>query len=213
MNADEAVVKIAANTACTAADATVKAGAVTAVLGKTAARGLIKNGVRGLLGKNAISGTVAASVDFAKDLVLAAQGKLEAREVAGRAAKTGLQVAAGGAAFEIGRSLAVALGASGAPGAFLPIGAGLACSIVIASALNLAIEVGIERPFRELMINTENLYDSLICLDQAARDMGLGQQMFGQFLEENLRLDQNLKTVMKQNRQLSDKMWDAVSAI
>ena len=211
LSGEEAVAKICSNTLCTAADATIKAGAITAVTGKLAAKQLIQQGMKGILTKNAATGAVICTVDLVKDLVKVAQGKLEAKELAGRATKTGLNVMAGATTFELGKMLAVGLGA--ASSGFLPAAAGIACSLIVTSGLNMAIENGIEKPFRMLTENTANLQQALASLEQTAQRMAVGQQLFSDSLEQSKEFDQEFERIQHSSKQATIGLRNAIDRL
>jgi hypothetical protein len=64
---------------------------------------------------------------------------------------------------------------------------------IIALALKLAIEIGVEKPYRELLQNTKNLASATAELEKVSKIVSLSQKIFSGFLEKDIQLETKLK--------------------
>lgn len=196
MTESDAVLKIMGETAAAATDSALKAAAATGAESalvrygsREAAKSLAKQGLRGLARTNAVTVGVVCAIDAIKDLVSVASGKMDGRTFADRNSKNLVQTSAG----VWGASVAAAACPSGglAVGglALGPIAAGVAGAAIVGMAVDFAVENHIERPYRELLENTERTRESARLFREAARDVLEGQAAFTAFLGETARKD------------------------
>lgn len=199
IDASDAAVKIAAETAASAADSAIKAAATTGLqsmivrLGsREAAQSMASQSVGALLRSNAISVGVVCAIDAIKDLVLFGAGKLTLAELEERSGKNIFSTAAGTVGGSIGASICggLAMGGALAPAA-LPVLGGLAGGLIASMAMAFAIENGIEAPYRELVTNTQTLRESAIILQDVSNRFFEGQVYFEQFMAADAALDQS----------------------
>ena len=139
-----------------------------------------------MLKTNAVTVGVNCAIDAVKDLVRLGAGKISAQEFFDRQGRgvldTTAGVVGGGLGTAAGAGMATALGASAGSVALTAasIVGGLAGGMIAGLAMNLAIENGIEKPYRDLVRNTESLRDAAIELDRVSRNAVKYQVLFGQ---------------------------------
>ncbi|HBK08032.1 MAG TPA: hypothetical protein DDZ81_19620 [Acetobacteraceae bacterium] len=221
IDASEAVVKIAAETAASAADSAIKAAATTGLqsmivrLGsREAAQSMASQSVSALLRSNAISVGVVCAIDAIKDLVLFGAGKLTLAELEERSGKNLFSTAAGTVGGSIGASICggLAIGGVLAPAA-LPVLGGLAGGLIASMAMAFAIENGIEAPYRELVTNTQTLRESAIILQDVSNRFFEGQVYFEQFMAADAALDQSFNEQAAIIKRSGEDMRQAIDRI
>jgi len=153
MSIQDALRYILRNTAIAAGDSALKAGGATAAVSMTAR--IVPNLFHGTvlqtnLASGAVAGTAICAIDIAECLVLVAAGKMTWRELETRMGKNMFQTSAG----VTGASIGAAVGAPAGPLGMM-LGS-LIGGMIGSMAMTVAIENHIERPFREIMDNTQN---------------------------------------------------------
>lgn len=179
MTPQEATLYILKNTIIAAGDSALKAGTATAAVSLTA-RAVPEFFIRGSvlqssLAAGAVAGAAVCAVDIVECLVLVAAGKMSWKEMETRTGKNIFQTGAG----TIGASIGAALGAPAGPVGML-IGS-LAGGMITSVAMTLAIENHIEKPFREIMKNTETLVQAENVMSNAVSYMAQAEEVFGNF--------------------------------
>ncbi|OYV33061.1 MAG: hypothetical protein B7Z80_25125 [Rhodospirillales bacterium 20-64-7] len=221
IDASEAAVKIAAETAASAADSAMKAAATTGLqsmivrLGsREAAQSMASQSVSALLRSNAISVGVVCAIDAIKDLVLFGAGKLTLAELEERSGKNLFSTAAGTVGGSIGASICggLVMGGALAPAA-LPVLGGLAGGLIASMAMAFAIENGIEAPYRELVTNTQTLRESAIILQDVSNRFLEGQVYFEQFMAADAALDQSFNEQAAIIKRSGEDMRQAIDRI
>ena len=192
------------NTAIAAGDSALKAGTATAAVSLTA-RAIPEFFIRGSvlqssLAAGAVAGAAVCAVDIAECLVLVAAGKMRWQEMETRTWKNIFQTGAG----TIGASIGAALGAPAGPIGML-IGS-LAGGMITSVAMTLAIENHIEKPFREIMNNTDALVQSENLLVNVTNYMERAEKVFGDFklnmFLSELEVDNMLKRIAEQDDEI-----------
>lgn len=204
---EEAVVKVFAETAAAAADSAIKAGAnaglqslIVRYGGEQAVIGaLAKQGAKNLLRTNAVTVGVVCAVDAIKDMVALGMGKISKEQFYERQGKGMLNTGAGVIGGSLGALGAeagcLALGASSVP-VLVPLLGGLAGGLIAGIAMMVAIENGIERPYRELLFNTGELNSAATELQRLANNIFAGQVLFTKILAAEVELDKRLDAQM-----------------
>jgi hypothetical protein len=197
---EEAILKIICETASSAADSAVKAGSVVCVqstlvrygVETVAINSLARQSVSSLLKTNAVTIGVVCVVDAIKDLVLLGTDKITADQFFKRQGKGILNTSFG----VLGGSLG-AVGAQAVASSFglnmamvTPLLGGLAGGLIAGLAMNLAIENHIEKPYKELVYNTENLRDAVCELQHLSQFVFKSQVLFVKIFERDHQLDQ-----------------------
>lgn len=198
MDASEAAIKIAAETAAAAADSAVKAAATTGLqstivrLGsRELAQKMASQSVGTLLRSNVISVAAVCAIDAVKGLVLFSAGRLTLAELEERSGKNVLSTAACTMGGSIGAAVCGGLTAGGALTLVaLPVVGGIAGGLIASMAMAFAIENGIEAPYRELLTNSQTLRESASILQGVSNGIFEGQVHFEQFVVADAALDQ-----------------------
>lgn len=195
----EAVVKILAETAASAADSAIKASAVTGAhsllvrhgVEKTAVSLLAQQGFKSLVRTNAVTVGVVCAVDTVKDLVSLGMGNITPAVFFERQGKNILNTSSGVIGGTLGaiaaQSAATSFGLAST--AVVPILGGLAGGLIAGMAMQMAIENHIEKPYQDLVRNTEALADAAHELQRAANIVFHGQVIFEKVIEREAYLD------------------------
>lgn len=221
ISADEAVIKIMAETAAAAADSAVKAGSVVSAQSLLVRYGsekvvigtLARQGMSSLVRTNAVTVGVVCAIDAIKDLVALSQGRLTREQFYERQGKGMLTTTAGvtggtlGAIAAQGAAITFSLPAMTVGGvALLPLIGGLAGGMIAGMAMQFAIDNGVERPYRELMQNADLLRESAQELERASLRIFQGQVLFTKMLEKDSELDRMFAVSMKRSEQTGEKI-------
>lgn len=203
ITAEEATVKIISETVASAVDSAVKASANAGVQSlmvrygskEAAMQVLAQQGMKNMLKTNAVTVGVVCAVDAVKDLVRLGTGQISRQEFFDRQGKGVLMTSAGVAGGAVGTAagvgVATALGASSgslalAAASFI---GGLSGGMIAGLAMTLAIENGIEKPFRDLVRNTQSLQAAATELERASQTIFRGQLLFTKYLQGDFELD------------------------
>lgn len=178
MTVPDAVTYILKNTAIAAGDSALKAAGATAAVSLTAR--VIPEFFQGTvlqanLASGAVAGTAICAVDVVECLVLVAAGRMTWKEMETRTGKNIFQTGAG----VVGASIGAALGAPAGPVGMM-IGS-LIGGMITSVSMTIAIENHIEKPFREIMKNTEMLVQAENVMSNAVSYMAQAEEVFGNF--------------------------------
>lgn len=203
ISAEEATYKIIAETASSAADSAIKASANAGIQSlivrygaeKAVVSTLARQSVGAMLRTSAVTVGVVCTVDAIKDMVALGMGKISKEQFYERQGKGMLNTSAGvtgGAVGALGAEAGcLALGASTVP-ALVPILGGLAGGLIAGIAMMIAIENGIERPYRELLSNTDDLNNAAAEFQRMADNVFAGQVLFTKILAVEGELDKKI---------------------
>ena len=199
ISADEAVVKIVAETAASAADSAVKASAVVGTQSlmvrygaeKVVIGALAKSGFNALVRTNAVTVGVVCGIDMIKDMVALGMGNLTKEEFCERQGKNVLNTTAGVTGGALGAIAAESafVGATGLLATAAPFLGGLAGGLIAGLAMNMAIENGVEKPYRELVSNTSALVSAARELEMVSRNVFGAQVIFTKVIERDIILE------------------------
>jgi hypothetical protein len=205
----EAVKGIIKTTAAASADSALKAAAATgavSVVTKLVPEIVAQQAVKGMLVRGGIAGVAICAVDAIECMVMVAAGKMTPAQMETRVGKNVLQTAGGVIGSSIGVSIAASLGATVG---FAPVLAGIAGALVFGVAVTIAIENGIEKPYKEVMANTAALALTGEVMKDCSEAMAYGQKAFVGFLimdtqktQEQFQLLDSLGDEMKKAIQL-----------
>jgi hypothetical protein len=227
ITADEAVKSIVVETAAAAADSAVKASANAGVQSLLVRYGsekavidvLAKQSMKSMMKTNAVTVGVVCVVDAIKDLVKLGTGSISKEEFYERQGKSVLNTSAG----VVGGSLGAA-GATAAAAAFgLTSGTtamavstmigGLSGGIIAGLAMSLAIEVGIEKPYQDLLKNTDALHSAASELELVSKTVFMNQVLFTKYLEHNFNIDNQLNHEFDRIDEAGIKVLDIINRI
>jgi len=225
ISAEDAAIKIMVETAASAADSAVKAGAVVTAqsllvrsgVEKVAIGTLAQQGLRSLARTNAVTVGVTCAIDAVKDLVSLGMGKMTKEQFYERQGKNILNTSAGMTGGTLGalagEAAAAGMGVTASVGglALLPVIGGIAGGLIAGMAMQSAIENGVERPYRELMLNTALRRSAAEELQRVSVRVFQSQILFGRMLEEEHRLDTLFYASMKRMDANNDKLRDLIS--
>lgn len=222
----EATIKILGETAASAADSALKASINTGAQSlmvrygseQAAMQILTRQGLKGLFRTSAVTAGVTCAIDLVKDIVLLGMGKITKEQLYERQGKNILNTSAGTVGATLGTAagggLSAALGLQGSVALIaMPIIGGLSGGLIAGLAMSFAIENGIERPYRELVSNTEELRETTLVLDDLSRTMFHGQALFSQYLEVDFQMETMLQYQMKEIDRVGDMAADAINRI
>ena len=171
MTPKEAAQYILTNTSVAVVDAALKAAVGTAAastMAKTLPALFSGSALTANLASGGAAGAAICAVDLVECLVLVSCGRMTMAELETRAGTNVLQTSAG----VVGASIGAVIGAAGGPPGVL-IGS-IIGGMITSVAMTVAIENGIEKPFRENLVNTEKLVhtenvmlNSLLYLEKA----------------------------------------------
>lgn len=227
ITAQEATIKIVGETVASAADSAIKASANTGVQSlivrygseKAALEILSSQGLKSMMKTNAATVGVVCAVDLVKDLVLLGMGNINQDQFLERQGKGVLSTGAG--------VFGGALGTAGAAGIATAFGAasgtlamtvasvigGLSGGLIAGLAMSFAIENGIERPYRDLVRNTNNLRETTAILEQVSRNVFAGQVVFGKYLEADRQMENELNIQLQEVDEAGKKALEAINLI
>ncbi len=200
---EDATYKIVGETVAAAADSAVKAASTTGLNSlmirygsrELAKEVFAKQGLKAMLRGNAMTVGVVCAIDAVKDLVRLGMGDITKEQFYERQGKGILMTSAGVVGGSMGAAgaagMAVALGASAGSTAITVASliGGLSGGMIAGLAMTLAIENGIEKPYRDLVNNTQNLYSAALELERLSGTVLKSQVMFTQFIQLNAQLD------------------------
>lgn len=181
MTTGDAVKYILKNTSIAACDSALKAGGATAAVSlatRTMPIAFSGSALQTGLATGTVAGAAVCAIDLAECLVMFAAGKMTWKQVEERTGKNVLQTSTGA----LGASIGAAVCAPGGPIA-MAVG-GFVGGMITSVATTVAIENHIEKPFKEVMANTQLLVESgqtmkyavefLAVADVAMRDFRVG---------------------------------------
>jgi hypothetical protein len=217
ISAEEATVKIVAETISSAADSAVKASANAGMNSLIARYGtekviesFAKQGLQSMLRSNAVTVGVVCAVDAVKDLVSLGMGNISKEQFYERQGNGLVSTATG--------TLGGTLGAAGAAAVFgettdvLALG-GLSGGLIAGLAMSLAIENGVEKPYRDLCANTGAMREAQEALVQASRAVFMGQVVFARYLEVDARLEEQITSQFSRIDQAGQNALAAINKI
>jgi hypothetical protein len=186
MSIDEATYKIVGEAGSAAAESAIKAAANTGIqsmmvrhAGEKAAESVIINSFGSIMKTSAVTVAVVASVDLVKNLVLLSSGKINKATFEERSGKSVLNTGASVPGAAIGTMIG---------SAFLPpIGSfigGVLGSMLSGFAMQFAIENGVEKRFREVLQDTNQVKKTLESLKYTAEKFSDGQTLFAHYVEK-----------------------------
>lgn len=213
MSADEAAIKIVAETGASAADCALKASVNTGVQSTMVRYGgqkalqttLMRSTAGGLMRTSAVTVAVIGAIDLAKNLVLLSAGKISQAEFEERSGKSLLNTGAGVYGGAVGAMVGTPF--------FPPIGTYVGSvlgAMVSGFAMQFAIENGLEKPFRQAVEDTQQVKEAMAEFERMAGNMLAGQLLFQHYLQEEARLDAEFK---RQQHRLDDLGHGMKSAI
>jgi hypothetical protein len=212
----QAIGGIIKNTAVASADSALKAavatGAVSVItrVSAVSANTVAKQAVNSMLGRSGIAGAGICAVDLIECMVLVAAGKMTPAEMETRAGKNILQTAAAVWGSYIGANIAVSLGiATG----LAPILAGMAGGLIAGVAVTIAIENHVEKPYREVIANTESLVAAEYAMRDSTEALALGQKAFAAFLLEDRDMGKKITAQLDRIRRAGDDMGKAIDRL
>jgi len=197
LSEEEAVVEILVETASSAADSAVKAGSVVGAQSLLVRYGsekvlidtLSKQGLKSLAKTNVVAVGVVCAIDAVKDMVSLGLGKISREEFFERQGKNVLNTSSGVVGGTLGAIAAEsAVTALGFSSSFMaPLLGGIAGGLIAGLAMQCAIENHIERPYRELLQNTEDLRTAADELQRTSQNILGCQILFTKVMEhENI---------------------------
>lgn len=198
MTSEEAVSYILKNTAIAAGDSALKAGAATAVTSLTVRTlpdlFLQASTMQAGFLTGAVAGTTICAVDVIECLVMVAAGKMSWQAMEERTGKNIFQTSSG----VVGSTIGAALGAPGGPVGSM-IGAMIG-GMITSVAMTFAIENHIEKPFQEIIQNTQSLVHAETLLTDSVSYMAEANAVFdgfqvGLFLSEK-EFDAKMKNIV-----------------
>lgn len=205
ITAEEATLKIVAETVASAADSAVKASANVGVQSlmvrygseRAVTQALAKQGLKSMMRSNAVTVGVVCAVEAVKDLVCLGMGRISKEEFFERQGKGLMMTSAGTVGGSLGLAGATALvGALGAgAGAVMTVAGvigGLSGGMIAGLAMTLAIENGIEKPYRDLVQNTSNLHEAALVLELVSKNVLGSQILFTKYIEADASLEEKL---------------------
>lgn len=223
ITAAEATYQIVVETVCSAVDSSVKASANVGVQSlmvrygaeKVAIQAFSKQGIKSIMRTNAVTVGVVCSVEAIKDLVQLGMGKISKDEFYERQGKGLLTTSAGvmgGSLGFVGAEAAVsALGIASTPG--LAFVGSLSGGLIAGLAMHFAIENHIEKPYQQLLMNTETLRDATAELQRLSNTVFAGQVVFTKMLEHGYKLEYALQNEFKNIDRAGENALDAILKI
>ncbi len=196
MSGEDAVYSIVKQTALASADSALKAAAATGAVSLTtrvAAGTVAQQAMRGMLTRTAVAGTAVCMVDVIQCMVQVAAGKMTLAELESRTGKNVMQTAGAAAGSSIGVTLALQAGA--AAGTWPILAASLGGGLIAGLAVTLAIEHGVEGPYRQALENTAALTAAQQVMRESAEGMAANQRLLAFFtlMDADLQHQTNLQ--------------------
>lgn len=231
MTREEAVLHVLRTTTVSSADAAVKAGAATGAVSVARALHILPQqlgtaSVSTMVTAGGIAGAAIVGADLVVSLVNLAAGKTTVAAVEERFGKNVLQTSAGVWGSAIGFGMLQGGGAAGGMAATATTGAAtisvatlmtaagpLAGGMIAGLAVTRAIELGIERPFRELIQDTELLQAAQEAMNDTAQRFALGQQAFEAFVKEDQKLDSKFQETIGEIDATGQRLNDLIDEI
>lgn len=227
ITSQEAAIKIVSETVASAADSAIKASANTGIQSlivrygseKAAIQILTNQGLKSMLKTNAVTVGVICAVDLVKDLVSLGMGSITKEQFYERQGKGVLTTASGVLGGALGTAgaagIATAFGAASGTMAMTVVSVigGMSGGLIAGLAMSFAIENGIERPYRELVSNTQALTESAAVLDEVSQNMFKGQVLFSRYLENDVQLEEALQDQMRLIDESGSKTLEAITKI
>lgn len=210
---DVAVKGIVRNTATASADSALKAAAATgavSVVTDLSAGTVAQQAFSGMAGTTVVAGGAICTVDAIECLVSVAAGKMAPAEMETRLGKDAMQLAVAGFGSQVGLGVAASLGATAG---FAPFAAGLAGAMIAGTAITIAIDNHIEKPYQEVMANARALATASYVMKETAEAMAYGQQAFACFIEMDAALDAATTEQTKRIDRAGDAMRDAIDRL
>lgn len=179
---------------------------------------LAGQGLKSMLRTNAVTVGVVCAIDSIKDLVRLGAGKINRQEFFERQGKGVLSTSAGLLGSNLGATGASALIASMGLGGTvaattLTIVGGLAGGIIAGIALSVAIENGIEKPYRDLVRNTQLCQEASAELVRLSQTVFRGQLIFEKFLEADYLMDRQFQNQMARIDVAGQRALEAINRI
>ena len=205
------------NTAIAAGDSAIKAAAATAAV-STAVRffpELIKGSMfKTSLTTGAVAGAAICAAALVQCLVLVAAGKMTMAQLEERTGKNIFQTGAG----VLGSSIGAVLGAPGGP-IGVAIGA-MVGGMITSVTMTMAIENHIDKPYREILANTQSLVQSQQIMNTALQKLATSEAAFELFVigcqKSEQQFDQQMNTVNQQMGSVNATgkvMWKRINNI
>ena len=220
LDPSEAVIMIATETAASAADSAIKAAAATgtqSLIVRYGSQELIRKmagqGVGALVRSNAVSVATVCAIDAIKDLVLFGAGKITADQLKERAGKNILNTSAASMGGTLGALACGGLASGAFAATALPIVGGLAGGLICSMAMDMAIENGIEAPYRELVSNAASLTDSARLLEEVSQQIFRGQVTFQGFLVADAEQDSRFNDRSAQSAELTENLRHSIDRL
>ncbi len=216
----EAVIKIAAETACSAADSAIKASASVGLQStlvrystKEGIKLIANNSLRSLVRTNVVTVGVICGIDVIKDLVRLGTGKIDKREFEERNCKNFLNTSAGMMGGSVGFKIASSLALSGKLATAASLTGGIAGGLIAGLAMQFAVENHIEKPYKELVSNTVVLAESMQIFQQVSENLLKGQAIFAAFLEKESQLNMEFENQSGLIKDAGDRMRKAIDIL
>lgn len=224
LSAEEATFEIVKESVSAAADSAVKASANAGVQSlmvrygseKAVVEVLAKQGLQSMMKTNAVTVGVVCAVDAVKDLVRLGMGDISQEEFFERQGKGLMMTSAGVVGGSLGAAgvtaIAGALGVGSGTLAMTAAGVlgGLSGGMIAGIAMTIAIENGIEKPYRDLVQNTTSLREAAHTLEQVSQTVLMGQLFFAKYIEDSIHLERQINA---QFDRIDSAGSDALSAI
>lgn len=180
---------------------------------------LAGQGLRNTLAANIVAGGASCAIEAAKDLVKLGMGEITAEECLERQGKNILATSEGMIGASVGgvggmalaSSLGVATESIGTTIATLA--GGLSGGLIAGLAMTFAIENGVEKPYRDLMRNTENLREAAVELTHLSETVFKSQIVFGKFLEADYALEKEFQSQMKRVDEVGKRAMAIINRI
>lgn len=210
MSSEEAIRYILKNTSIAACDAALKAGSATAAV-SIATRNIPQmftgSALQANLAKGGVAGAAICAVDLVQSLVMVASGKMTWRQLEERTGKNIFQTGAG----VVGSSIGASIGAAGGPvGAMI---GGFIGGMITSVAMTVAIENRVEKPFRQVMANTELLVESGAFMKRAIEYLAASDAMMNKFKEGLAVAEREFDSGTKRNRAQISENWAKINAM
>ncbi len=227
LTAEEATIKIVGETVAAAADSAVKASANAGVQGlmvrygseKAVAEVLAKQGLKSMMKSNAVTIGVVCAVDAVKDLVRLGMGDMTKEEFFERQGKGLMTTSAGVVGGALGAagaaSFASTLGAVSGTAAMTTASVigGLSGGMIAGLAMTLAIENSIEKPYRDLVRNTQNLQAAASELERVSQTVLKRQVLFTKYLQTDFELEAALQNQFARIESAGARALDVINKI
>lgn len=212
---EEATLKIIGETVSSAADSAVKAGANAGIQSlivrygskEAAIAALAKQGLQTMMQTNAVTVGVTCAIDAVKDLVRYASGSITADQFFERQGKnvmsTSVGVTGGALGTTAATSAATFFGASTGTTVMTvaSLAGGFVGGLIAGIATSLAIENGIEKPYRQLMEDTQYTREAMQELERVSQTMMLGQMVFTRFVESHININNQIDEQLRIGRE------------